>query len=68
MDGDKFDEDGEPSELLKSRAKSALEKLREDRKTLPIYTYRESLLDAIEKHQVLVIVGETGSGKTTYIP
>ncbi|KAM2351319.1 hypothetical protein ACFXTH_006149 [Malus domestica] len=27
MDGDKFDEDGEPSELLKSRAKSALEKI-----------------------------------------
>ncbi|RXH96420.1 hypothetical protein DVH24_008924 [Malus domestica] len=68
MDGDKFDDDGEPSELVESRAKSALEKLQEDRKTLPIYTYRESLLDAIEKHQVLVIVGETGSGKTTQIP
>ncbi|KAM1223745.1 hypothetical protein ACFX2G_043691 [Malus domestica] len=68
MDGDKFDDDGEPSELLESRAKSTLEKLQEDRKTLPIYTYRESLLDAVEKHQVLVIVGETGSGKTTQIP
>ncbi|XP_009359017.2 pre-mRNA-splicing factor ATP-dependent RNA helicase DEAH1 [Pyrus x bretschneideri] len=68
MDGDKFDDDGEPSELLGSRAKSAFEKLQEDRKTLPIYTYRESLLDAVEKHQVLVIVGETGSGKTTQIP
>ncbi|KAM1021628.1 hypothetical protein ACFX2J_042511 [Malus domestica] len=68
MDGDKFDDDGEPSELLVSRVKSALEKLQEDRKTLPIYTYRESLLDAVEKHQVLIIVGETGSGKTTQIP
>ncbi|KAB2633578.1 pre-mRNA-splicing factor ATP-dependent RNA helicase DHX16 [Pyrus ussuriensis x Pyrus communis] len=68
MDGDKFDDDGEPSELLESRAKSALEKLQEDRKTLPIYTYRDLLLDAVEKHQVLVIVGETGSGKTTQIP
>ncbi|KVI06410.1 DNA/RNA helicase, ATP-dependent, DEAH-box type, conserved site-containing protein [Cynara cardunculus var. scolymus] len=39
-----------------------------DRKTLPVYPYRESLLQAIEDHQVLVIVGETGSGKTTQIP
>ncbi|KAF6137420.1 hypothetical protein GIB67_037342 [Kingdonia uniflora] len=38
------------------------------RKTLPIYAYREALLQAIHDHQVLVIVGETGSGKTTQIP
>ncbi|OAY84022.1 putative pre-mRNA-splicing factor ATP-dependent RNA helicase DHX16 [Ananas comosus] len=40
----------------------------EDRKSLPIYPYREELLKAIQDHQVLVIVGETGSGKTTQIP
>nr|CAD1819445.1 unnamed protein product [Ananas comosus var. bracteatus] len=38
------------------------------RKSLPIYRYREELLKAIQDHQVLVIVGETGSGKTTQIP
>lgn len=68
MDGDNIDNE-EAAELLeKSRAKSALEKLQEDRKTLPIYSYRDDLLKAIEDHQVLVIVGETGSGKTTQIP
>ncbi|KAK9926087.1 hypothetical protein M0R45_023339 [Rubus argutus] len=67
MDGDKF-EDGQPADLLESRTKSALEKLQEDRKTLPIYAYRDELLKAIDEHQVLVIVGETGSGKTTQIP
>ncbi|KAJ0682035.1 putative RNA helicase [Helianthus annuus] len=53
----------------KSMAKSAHKKrLLTDRKTLPVYSYRESLLKAVEDHQVLVIVGETGSGKTTQIP
>ncbi|KAG9129541.1 hypothetical protein Leryth_023271 [Lithospermum erythrorhizon] len=67
MDGDNFRESSIESPG-KSAAKSALEKLQEDRKTLPIYQYRDSLLQAVNDHQVLVIVGETGSGKTTQIP
>ncbi|PON70342.1 RNA helicase, ATP-dependent DEAH box [Trema orientale] len=67
MDGDKFaDEHAELREM--SMAQSAFEKLQEERKSLPMYRYRDELLDAIEKYQVLVIVGETGSGKTTQIP
>ncbi|KAI3750088.1 hypothetical protein L2E82_20713 [Cichorium intybus] len=58
----------EEKEHKRSMSKSAHEKLLADRKTLPVYPYRESLLKAIEDHQVLVIVGETGSGKTTQIP
>ncbi|KAL5467168.1 hypothetical protein EMCRGX_G031360 [Ephydatia muelleri] len=42
--------------------------LAETRKSLPIYAYREALLKAVEEHQVLIIEGETGSGKTTQIP
>ncbi|KAJ3150109.1 DEAH-box ATP-dependent RNA helicase prp22 [Geranomyces michiganensis] len=38
------------------------------RKALPIYTYREDLLEAIAAYQVLVVVGDTGSGKTTQLP
>eukprot|EP00919_Chromeraceae_sp_WS-2016_P020308 GHVR01048354.1.p1 GENE.GHVR01048354.1~~GHVR01048354.1.p1 ORF type:complete len:513 (+),score=154.21 GHVR01048354.1:53-1540(+) len=44
------------------------EKLLSDRHTLPIYAYRRQLLEAIRDNKVLVIVGETGSGKTTQIP
>ncbi|GFZ07707.1 RNA helicase family protein [Actinidia rufa] len=55
-------------DLEESMAKSAFEKLQEDRKTLPMYPYRDELLQAVHDHQVLVIVGETGSGKTTQIP
>ncbi|XP_048232456.1 pre-mRNA-splicing factor ATP-dependent RNA helicase DEAH1 isoform X2 [Ricinus communis] len=68
MDGDKFDDQLPAESLDNSMEKSAFEKIQEDRKSLPIYKYRDELLAAIEKFQVLVIVGETGSGKTTQIP
>ena len=42
--------------------------IEDTRKSLPIYAYRDELLAAVTEHQVLVIVGETGSGKTTQIP
>ncbi|KAF7548212.1 hypothetical protein G7Z17_g7208 [Cylindrodendrum hubeiense] len=42
--------------------------IQETRKSLPIYAYRDEFLAALETHQVLVIVGETGSGKTTQLP
>ncbi len=35
---------------------------------LPIAKHRQSLLYLIEKHPVSIVVGETGSGKTTQIP
>ncbi|KII90549.1 hypothetical protein PLICRDRAFT_537126 [Plicaturopsis crispa FD-325 SS-3] len=40
----------------------------ETRKSLPIYTYREQLLEAVKEHQVLIVSAETGSGKTTQLP
>ena len=35
---------------------------------LPVSARREDLLEAIREHQVVVVAGETGSGKTTQIP
>lgn len=68
MDGEKYEGES-PTEMTEDLSgKSMLQKLQEERKTLPIYPYREELLQAISDHQVLVIVGETGSGKTTQIP
>ncbi|CAM9102126.1 unnamed protein product, partial [Choristocarpus tenellus] len=37
------------------------------RKKLPVYPYREEFLSAVRDHQAIV-VGETGSGKTTQLP
>ena len=63
-----------PHRSCSTQAKKAEEALSEreamakDRASLPIYPYREDLIQAVEDHQVVVIVGETGSGKTTQIP
>lgn len=37
------------------------------RQTLPVYAMRSELIQAVRDNQFLVIVGETGSGKTTQI-
>ena len=38
------------------------------RKKLPVWEQRDEFFDMMKKHQTLVLVGETGSGKTTQIP
>ncbi|XP_039954731.1 probable ATP-dependent RNA helicase DHX35 [Bactrocera tryoni] len=40
----------------------------EQRKRLPIHKYRRDILYCLEKNQVLILVGETGSGKSTQLP
>src|SRR5258708_3553526 len=35
---------------------------------LPVSAHREQLLEAIRDNQVVVVAGETGSGKTTQLP
>ena len=38
------------------------------KENLPMFKYKEELLEAIRDHQIIIIVAETGSGKTTQIP
>ncbi|GAB0497266.1 hypothetical protein MMPV_008590 [Pyropia vietnamensis] len=40
----------------------------ETRRKLPVHEARAELLSLLGTHQVLVLVGETGSGKTTQVP
>ncbi|XP_017889459.1 ATP-dependent RNA helicase DHX33-like [Ceratina calcarata] len=42
--------------------------LQQQRKSLPVYRLRKRLLEEIRRHHTLIIIGETGSGKTTQIP
>ena len=37
-------------------------------KKLPIYQYRDTIIEAVLKHQVVIITAETGSGKSTQVP
>eukprot|EP00932_Pfiesteria_piscicida_P018252 SRR837773.511.p1 GENE.SRR837773.511~~SRR837773.511.p1 ORF type:complete len:829 (-),score=273.25 SRR837773.511:56-2299(-) len=39
----------------------------QQRKSLPVYQVREDLLDLLREHQIIICVGETGSGKTTQL-
>jgi HrpA-like RNA helicase len=36
--------------------------------TLPVWEYRAQFMKLLEENQCIVLVGETGSGKTTQIP
>ncbi|XP_002734191.1 pre-mRNA-splicing factor ATP-dependent RNA helicase DHX16-like [Saccoglossus kowalevskii] len=58
----------EDNEQEVSEAEKKKLSIQEVRKSLPIYPFRQDLLDAISEHQILIIEGETGSGKTTQIP
>ncbi|KAJ4981825.1 hypothetical protein NE237_032662 [Protea cynaroides] len=44
---------------------SSIEK---QRQRLPVFNYRTAILYLVETHSTTIIVGETGSGKTTQIP
>ncbi|KAK7027339.1 DEAH-box ATP-dependent RNA helicase prp43 [Paramarasmius palmivorus] len=43
-------------------------KILEARKKLPVFTQMDEFLTMFSKNQIIVMVGETGSGKTTQIP
>ncbi|XP_054039849.1 pre-mRNA-splicing factor ATP-dependent RNA helicase DHX16 isoform X2 [Rissa tridactyla] len=53
---------------LVPEAERQRQSVQEARRSLPIFPYRDELVAAIAQHQILVIEGETGSGKTTQIP
>lgn len=44
------------------------QKLLETRRLLPIWVRQKDILDALKKNNVLVLSGETGSGKSTQVP
>jgi pre-mRNA-splicing factor ATP-dependent RNA helicase DHX16 len=51
-----------------SAAEAKAKSIAETRKSLPIYQFRDEIIRAVADHQILIIVGETGSGKTTQLP
>lgn len=61
-------ENGDNEEDDMGKELTAYEKILKDRRSLPIFNKREEVLKLIRDNQVVVLVGETGSGKTTQIP
>lgn len=42
--------------------------LEQDFETLPVVAFKDEILAAVQKSQIIICIGETGSGKTTQIP
>lgn len=61
----KFAQHLKKGEAVSDFAKSKT--LAQQRQYLPIYSVRDDLLQVIRENQVVVVVGETGSGKTTQL-
>ncbi|XP_031267985.1 pre-mRNA-splicing factor ATP-dependent RNA helicase DEAH7 isoform X2 [Pistacia vera] len=61
----KFSQHMKKEEAVSDFAKSKT--IAEQRQYLPIYSVRDELLQVIRENQVVVVVGETGSGKTTQL-
>lgn len=63
IEGSKKERKPEVSEVERKKMDIAETKI-----SLPVYPFRDDLIAAIREHQILIIEGETGSGKTTQIP
>jgi HrpA-like helicases len=61
--GGEGDEDKSEAVSKFAREKS----IRQQREYLPAFTVREELLNVVRENNVIVVVGETGSGKTTQL-
>ena len=46
----------------------AYTRMLQSRMNLPIWHFKQQLLDAIENHQAIIVCGETGCGKSTQVP
>eukprot|EP00178_Gracilaria_changii_P010932 TRINITY_DN315_c0_g1_i1.p1 TRINITY_DN315_c0_g1~~TRINITY_DN315_c0_g1_i1.p1 ORF type:complete len:982 (-),score=184.27 TRINITY_DN315_c0_g1_i1:766-3711(-) len=53
--------------LSAAEHKQHAEHVEQAKKSLPVYQVRRQLLNLVREHQVCVVVGETGSGKTTQL-
>ncbi|MEQ2190545.1 hypothetical protein XENOCAPTIV_030112 [Xenoophorus captivus] len=45
-----------------------LAKLRREQKNLPIFQYRDRIVELVRLHPVVVVAGDTGCGKSTQVP
>ncbi|KAH6851425.1 P-loop containing nucleoside triphosphate hydrolase protein [Alternaria rosae] len=66
-DGPMVDLEKQRLEMLVDEAEKHAASIEEVRRSLPVYQYKDEFIKALQTEQILVFVGETGSGKTTQL-
>uniref|UniRef100_A0A8C3T325 ATP-dependent RNA helicase DHX29 n=1 Tax=Chelydra serpentina TaxID=8475 RepID=A0A8C3T325_CHESE len=63
-------DDLEPVRILfkKLQSSSRYQRLLKERQQLPVFKHRHTIIETLKKHRVVVVAGETGSGKSTQVP
>ncbi|XP_006149063.1 ATP-dependent RNA helicase DHX29 isoform X1 [Tupaia chinensis] len=63
-------EDLEPVRNLFRKLQSTpkYQRLLKERQELPVFKHRDSIVETLKRHRVVVVAGETGSGKSTQVP
>nr|XP_055109132.1 ATP-dependent RNA helicase DHX29 isoform X4 [Symphalangus syndactylus] len=63
-------EDLEPVRNLFRKLQSTpkYQRLLKERQQLPVFQHRDSIVETLKRHRVVVVAGETGSGKSTQVP
>ncbi|OWF54057.1 probable ATP-dependent RNA helicase DHX34 isoform X1 [Mizuhopecten yessoensis] len=55
-------------DFIQKQKFNKLKKIKKDQENLPIFQYRQRILDMVNQHQVIVVAGDTGCGKSTQVP
>ncbi|CAL9230322.1 unnamed protein product [Arabidopsis halleri] len=55
-------------DMMKKAYSARYFEILEKRKNLPVWVHKEEFLQTLKENQIVLLVGETGSGKTTQIP
>ncbi|XP_028919858.1 ATP-dependent RNA helicase DHX29 isoform X1 [Ornithorhynchus anatinus] len=65
-----YAEDLEPVRNLfrKLQGTAKYQRLLKERQQLPVFKHRNSIVETLKRHRVVVVAGETGSGKSTQVP
>ncbi|XP_030210763.1 ATP-dependent RNA helicase DHX29 isoform X3 [Gadus morhua] len=54
--------------MIRMRKSPMACKLKAEREQLPVFQHRHRVMEALGRHRVVVVAGETGSGKSTQVP
>uniref|UniRef100_A0A7N5ZW26 ATP-dependent RNA helicase DHX29 n=1 Tax=Anabas testudineus TaxID=64144 RepID=A0A7N5ZW26_ANATE len=60
--------DEDPEESWENLSFNECPTFKAEREQLPVFQHRHRVLEALQRHPVVVVAGETGSGKSTQIP